>query len=77
MLTSIAVVIPKSLRYESLARRPERPFTAAEIRERDLSEIERLQKGAPIAMADYYILNDGSLDDLYTHLKAILSEIGF
>lgn len=77
MLTSIAVVIPKSLRYERLARRPERPFSAAEIRDRDLSEIERLQKGAPIAMADYYILNDGSLDDLYTHLKAILSEIGF
>lgn len=77
LITSIAIVIPRQLRYDRLARRPERPFTASEIRDRDLSEIERLQKGAPIAMADYYILNDSSLDDLYAHLKTILSEINF
>ena len=76
-LTSIAVVVPRSLRYDRLAHRPERPFSAAEIRDRDLSEIERLQKGAPIAMADYYILNDGTIDDLYSHLKTILTEIDF
>lgn len=77
LLTSIAIVIPKHLRYERVAHRPDRPFNAAEIRDRDLSEIERLQKGGPIAMADYYILNDGSLEDLHSHLKSILTEINF
>lgn len=76
-LTFVALVIPKALRYERVAKRPDRPFDAQAIRERDIAEIENLEKGGPIAAADYYILNDSSVEDAQAHLKKILSEINF
>lgn len=76
-LTFIAIVAPKSLRYDRVAKRPERPFDGQKIRERDISEIENLEKGGPIAAADYYILNDGSVEDLQSNLKDILKDIDF
>jgi len=76
-LTFIAIVTPKALRYERVAIRPERPFDAQKIRERDYSEIENLEKGAPIAMADHFILNDGSIEDLQNQVAKILKEIDF
>lgn len=77
VLTFIAVITSKPLRYERVARRPERPFDAKAIRERDISEIENLEKGGPIAAADYYILNDGTIEDTTRQLKAILTKINF
>jgi len=56
MMTFIAIVVPKKLRYKRVGERPERPFTLEQIRERDRSEIENLEKGGPIAAADYYVL---------------------
>ena len=76
-LTFVAVVAPRQLRYNRIANRPERPFDAQASRERDYAEIENLEKGAPIAMADYFILNDSDLDHLYAQLKAILNDIHF
>mgnify|MGYP002856893418 CR=1 FL=1 len=77
VLTFVAIVVPKKLRYERVAARPDRPFNLEEIRERDRSEIENLEKGGPIAAADYYILNDGSVEKLQNDLQAILDEVGF
>lgn len=76
-LTFIAVVAPKLLRYERIAKRPERPFDGKAIRERDITEIENLEKGGPIAAADYFILNDGSVEDMQAQLKKILQKIDF
>lgn len=76
-LTLIAIVAPKALRYERIAKRPDRPFDAQAIRERDYGEIENMEKGGPIAIADYYIINDGSVEDLENNLKKILKEIQF
>lgn len=76
-LTVIAVVTPKQLRYDRIAKRPERPFDAQAIRERDYSEIENLEKGGPIAMADYYIINDQSVTDFEHQLQSILNTINF
>lgn len=76
-LTVVAVVSTRKLRYERLAARPVRPFDARAARERDYHEIENIEKGGPIAIADYYILNDGSVEDLEVQLKKILSEIDF
>lgn len=76
-LVLIAVVAPKALRYERVANRPDRPFDAQSIRERDYAEIENLEKGGPIAMADYFILNDGDIENLESQLKKILGEIDF
>lgn len=76
-LTVVAIVLPKSLRHKRVARRPERPLNAAEIQERDRSEIENLEKGGPIAMADYYILNNGTREEMGNQMAEILKEIGF
>ena len=76
-LTFIAVVVDKHLRYERVAKRPGRAFDGKAIRERDRSEIENLEKGGPIAAADYYILNNGTVEDMYERLGEILKEIEF
>lgn len=76
-LTLLAIVIPKAMRYERVAKRPDRPFDTQAIRERDYGEIEKMEKGAPIAMADYFILNDGSVEDLQSHIKDVLKAIDF
>ena len=76
-LTFVAIVVDKKLRYARVAERPERPFDAAAIRERDRSEIENLEKGGPIAAADYYILNNGAVEDMEERLGEILREIEF
>ena len=73
----LAMVVPKKLRYKRVAERPDRPFNRTEIMERDRSEIENLEKGGPIAAADYYILNDGTIEDANKKLDEILDEIGF
>lgn len=72
----LAVVVNKDLRHRRVSRRPERPFNAEEIQERDRSEVENLEKGGPIAMADYYVLNNGTVAELHAALNKVLEEIG-
>ena len=76
-LTFIAIVVDKKLRYKRVAERPDRPFDSAAIRERDRSEIENLEKGGPIVAADYYILNNGPKEEIYSRLDEILKEVDF
>ncbi len=76
-LTFLAVVVDKNLRYARVARRPERAFDAKAIRERDQSEIENLEKGGPIGAADYYVLNNGTVDETCEQVDGILEEISF
>ena len=76
-LTVLAVVVPKALRHFRVGKRPERPFNTKEIQERDQSEVENLEKGGPIAMADYYVLNDDSVAKLHDDVDIILDRIEF
>ena len=76
-LTFLAVVVDKKIRYKRVANRPGRAFDAAAIRKRDRSEIENLEKGGPIAAADYYILNNGTIEETTANLDKILKEIEF
>lgn len=70
-MSVVAIVTPKHLRYQRMSRRPERPMQPREVDQRDWSEIENLEKGGPIAIADYFVINDGSLDDLHAKLETI------
>lgn len=74
-LKLVCVVTDKKIRYERVAIRPERPFDEKAIKYRDLSEIENLYKGGPIAYADYYILNNHGKEETIERLKEILEEI--
>jgi dephospho-CoA kinase len=72
----IGVVAPRALRHERLSTRPVRPLTEAEATDRDYAEIEKLEKGGPIANADYYLNNTGTTDELLTQLDTILTQAG-
>lgn len=76
-LVLAAVVAPRHLRYHRLANRPVRPFTASESYDRDIHEIENLEKGGPIAIADHYLINDGSVEAFDAQLDALKDELGF
>ena len=76
-MSVLAVVVDKSVRHKRVSKRPERPFNAEEIQERDRSEIENLEKGGPIAMADYYLLNNSSVEDLENGVDEVLKKIDF
>ena len=74
-LKLIAVVCDKDLRYERISKRPERPFDNIKAMERDISELENLYKGGPIAYADYFILNNGDVDSVHKRIDDILKNI--
>ena len=76
-LSVVAIVAPKRLRHRRLAIRPERPFTAKEANERDWSEIENLEKGGPIAIADHFIINHSDLETLHKRIDDSLRNIEF
>ena len=73
----IAIVAPKNQRKRRMTHRPERPMTPAEVDQRDWAEIENIEKGGPIAIADYFVHNDKDVEHLYQQLDAILKEIEF
>jgi len=69
----VVVFTTRSIRYERLAHRPVRPLSSEEAELRDFAEIENLEKGGPIAMADYVVLNDGSEEELLLAVDRLLS----
>lgn len=76
-LTTIALVPPKAERYKRLASRSKRPLTRQEAVSRDWAEIENLEKGGPIAIADYFIINRGSVVRTRYKISRILRDIDF
>ena len=65
---------PKT-RYERLSVRQERTITPDEARKRDVRELENLNKGGPIAIADYLIKNEGTKEEFTAELEKFLSTI--
>jgi dephospho-CoA kinase len=74
-LVVVAVACDRRLRYARLATRAERPLTLQEAEWRDITEIETLEKGGPIAIADYTILNNDECDVAIAALDGILSAL--
>lgn len=77
-LTVIAVFTPKAVRYKRAADRREghRSYTEELIAKRDHEEIENIEKGGPIAIADYTLLNDGTPKELTNQIDQLLSDLG-
>lgn len=76
-LNLVAIVAPRPLRHRRLAQRPVRPLTPDQADQRDWAEIENLEKGGPIAIADHFILNDSDLEKLHTQIDVELRAIDF
>ncbi|MCC6613850.1 MAG: AAA family ATPase [Anaerolineae bacterium] len=72
----VAVVADRALRYQRLTGREERPLTPEEALARDFAEIKNLEKGGPIAIADYTLLNNAAPGALLANLDALIESLG-
>lgn len=77
----VAVYAPPQTRYERLEKRfsdkddttqRNRGLTHEVAAARDKAEIENIAKGGPIAMADYTILNIGTLEEYQQQIKKFI-----
>lgn len=71
----VSIVCDKDIRYERLSKRKIRPLTKSEAISRDISEVENINKAIPIALADYYILNNSSIEDYKNNLKELVIKL--
>ena len=71
----VAVWASPRTRYARLASRLNRPLTVEEAASRDKAEIENVNKGEPIAMADFTIINESSVESLKRETKRIISTL--
>lgn len=76
-VTVITVAAARHLRHERLAHRPVRPLNEQEVVAREYNEIETIEKGGPIANADYTIVNDTTPAELLAQFQRVLDEIKF
>ncbi len=73
----VAITAPRALRHKRLTHRPIRPLTEQEVTAREYAEIENIEKGGPIANADYTITNDGDAYEMLQALDNLLTDVGF
>lgn len=71
----IAIMTPRKERHERLTTRAVRPLTVEEASGRDWAEIENLEKGGPIANADYFLANDNNVQELEEDLQRLLDKL--
>jgi len=69
----VAVWASPRTRYARLTDRANRCLTLEEAANRDRVELENINKGGPIAMADYTIINESSLESLRKETERIIT----
>ena len=71
----LSIITDKQYRYDRLKNREVRPLNSIDAEKRDIAEIENLQKGGPIAYADYYVTNNSSIEDYQKELESVIKRI--
>ena len=71
----VAVWASPKTRHVRLTGRSNRRLTLEEAANRDRAEVENVNKGGPIAMADFTIINESSLKELKKEAKGIISRL--
>jgi dephospho-CoA kinase len=74
-LKLVAISTSPETRHKRLAGRSERPLTKEQAVARDKAEIEKLNKGGPIAAADFSVSNDGSKEELEKEIESVLEKL--
>lgn len=74
-LQVLCIASNRSKRYERLKNRTVRPLTVEEAYQRDVAEIENLEKGGPISIADNYILNNGTMEEFVDKVNDFIKSI--
>ncbi len=72
---TVAVWASHGTRHRRLWERVERRLTAEEAASRDKAEIENSSKGGPIAMADFTIVNQASLEELQIETERVIAAL--
>ncbi len=70
-LVVVAVWASPRTRHGRLTQRLARPLTLQEAETRDIAEIEVSNKGGPIAMANFTIINESTLEALSRETKTV------
>ena len=76
-ITIVAVWASPRKRYFRLSVRETRPLTREEAAARDKAEVENLNKGGPIAMADYMLTNESTKARLVRQTKRLIERLGY
>lgn len=76
-LIVVAVISERGIRYGRLGKRKERPLSEKEAETRDYAEIEKLEKGGPIAIADFVLVNNGRRKKLIKKLDRLIEKLEF
>ncbi len=74
-LCLVGVFSSPKTRYARLAVRDTRPLTHKEAADRDKSEIENVNKGGPIALADFIINNEATMKELREQTERIIERL--
>lgn len=74
---AIAVHASPELRHTRLTTRTVRPLTKDEAEIRDVAQLEQLEQGGPIALADYMVTNEGTLEVMTEKLDEVMQNLGF
>ena len=74
-LTLLCIYSRPETRYKRLSNRRIRNLTPKQTRKRDIQELEALNKGGPIAIADYLVQNEDSLRNLQSELEKLSQTI--
>ena len=72
---TVSIVADKELRYSRLAKRDVRPFSKEDAIKRDITEIENIAKAGPIAYADYFIDNNGTIEEFHQRIDDLLEKV--
>lgn len=71
----IHIYAEPNIRYRRLANRAVRPVPFEKCRDRDITELEGLNKGGPIAIADYMIENNAEIEGVYKKIDRLLARL--
>jgi dephospho-CoA kinase len=71
----LAIYASPQIRTARMEHRTVRPLTAEELISRDYSQIENLHQAGPIARADWTIVNEGRMEELFGKIDEVLKEL--
>lgn len=70
----LCIATDASLRYSRLSNREIRPLSKEQAMSRDWAEIENIEKGGPIGIADHYISNNADEDSFIREVNRYIDE---
>lgn len=84
-LVVMAIYASPKTRYNRLSTRQwdkqkdekmvNRSYSRRDAKNRDFAQLTNLNTGGPIAMADFTIVNEGTLDDLFENMDKVIKKI--